>query len=781
MTKTKTFFFAIFVAPYVWCLAAKAQSIPLTQWHYIQIDSTKGKWGDFAKPEWLRYFGLDAHDANGDGYRDIVSGRYYYKNPGGKMEGRWERIDLGLNVDGIIAMDVDGDKFGDIIGQALPDIYWLEALDQAGNTWKHTKIGTIPATSHVNSQGFERGDIIPGGRDEIVIAGNGNIYLIEIPDNPSKGAWPVTLIGDNSSDEGIGIGDVDGDGDLDIAAGRNTSEGGEPTILVWWENPGKAKPPWQSHEIGKSNHPIDRVEVADMNGDGKNDIVVTEERWPGLEPDANLFWFQQPDRPDKKWERKLVTTAYSLNNLDVADIDMDGDMDIITSEHKGPNPALQVWQNLGQGEFKRHIIDQGKESHLGTLLHDLDADGDLDLISAGWDRHQYVHVWRNDAIYGKKTRWKHLSSQNGDIEVPNGGNQQTATLVADIDWDGVQDFMIAERTQAPSLVWYRFTKKGWERHVVEDQPLTIEAGSAAFDIDNDGDIDVVFGGDSKSNEVWWWENPSPKFNPKKPWKRRAIKSSGENKHHDQIFGDFDGDGKYELVFWNQRSRSLMRAVIPDNPKKEGEWAFKPIYTYSDKSQMLHRGQPPKWKGINEHEGLATTDMDGDGVMDIVGGGRWFRHVGNGNFEENIIDASYIFTRSQTGQFVKGGTPEVVMVIGDGQGPLILYEWKEKSWVGKTILENLSNGHTLEVLDFDGDGNDDVFIAEMRFGEGNPGSAIRLLLGDGSGNFKETVIATGFGVHEGKIADLDGDGDYDVLGKPYTWKAPLLNIWLNEGK
>lgn len=781
MTKISALFTIWIIGLPASTIAAHCQPIPLKHWHYIEVDSTKGKWGDFAKPGWLRYFGLDAHDLDGDGYKDIVSGRYFYKNPAGKMEGRWEKTDLGLNADAIISMDVDGDEFGDIIAQALPDIYWLEAVDKAGSSWKPTKIGAIPATSHINSQGFEHGDLVPGGREEIVIAGNGDIYIIEIPSDPSQGPWPVTLVGENSSDEGIGVGDIDGDGDQDIAAGRIISEGGEPTALVWWENPGKKTSPWQDHEIGRSNHAIDRVEIADINGDGKSDVVVSEERWPGLEPDANLFWFRQPGSPDQKWKRERITTAYSLNNLDLADLDKDGDTDIMTSEHKGPDPVLQIWQNLGNGSFSKHIIDCGKESHLGTQLKDLDNDGDLDLISAGWDEHQYIHLWRNDAIYGEKTSWKHISSQRNEIEAPNSGNQQTASLVADLDGDGIQDFMIAERTSAPSLVWYRFTGKGWQRYVVEDQPLTIEAGSAAHDIDNDGDIDVVFGGDSKSNEMWWWENPSPEFDVGKPWKRRTIKSSGQNKHHDQIFGDFDGDGRKELVFWNQRARSLMRAEVPDNPKNVKEWDFKPIYTYSDKSQMLHRGQPPGWKGINEHEGLAIADLDDDGVSDIVGGGRWFKHVGQGEFEENIIDASYTFTRSQTGQFVKGGRAEVVMVIGDGQGPLILYEWKNKSWIGKTILENLDNGHTLETLDFDGDGNDDIFIAEMRFGEGNPEAKVRLLLGDGNGNFKEMVIAKGFGVHEGKIADLDGDGDYDVLGKPYTWQAPLLNIWLNQQK
>jgi hypothetical protein len=193
-----------------------------------------------------------------------------------------------------------------------------------------------------------------------------------------------------------------------------------------------------------------------------------------------------------------------------------------------------------------------------------------------------------------------------------------------------------------------------------------------------------------------------------------------------------------------------------------------------------RGTYPAWKATNEHEGLASADIDGDGTQDIVGGGRWFRHVGGTEFTATVIDASYAFTRSAAAQLVEGGRPEVVLVVGDGVAPMILYEWKAEAWVSREILPQVHNGHTLQVLDFDGDGHLDIFTAEMRLGA-KKDAKTRILMGNGDGDFVETVVCTGYGLHESRMADLNGDGNFDILGKPYTWEAPRLDVWLRVQK
>jgi hypothetical protein len=409
-------------------VASSKQS--LDKWTYIQVDDSRDGYVIPGAQPWWNYFGLDMYDVNRDGYTDIVAGEWYYKNPGGDMSAKWERITFPVEVDAVLALDADGDDFADVIGLRLPQIYWLEANDKEGTSWSYVQIGSMRQTGHANAQEYSLAQIVPGGKPELILGDEVSQYYFVIPDNPANTPWPYVTISNEGG--GYATGDIDQDGFIDLVGSIRQEGVGEVlegtsdvkkdnNMMSWWKNPGNGKGNWTRFEVGTGTSP-ERCIVADLNGDGKLDIATSDERYPGNVRNANLTWYEHKGDPTKKgWVKKIIVTSKSMNSMDAADIDRDGDIDLVVGEHEMMGKGMTslpkdekviVYENDGKGTFSAHTVDQGKESHLGTQLADLDGDGDLDIVSIAWREPKYLHMWRNDAI--KNNRKPEKTSFNSD-------------------------------------------------------------------------------------------------------------------------------------------------------------------------------------------------------------------------------------------------------------------------------------------------------------------------------------------------------------------------------
>lgn len=348
-------------------------------------------------------FGLAVGDFDGDGDKDIASGPFLYHNPGGGLTRPWRESRLPGGWTAFAAMDVEGrDRLNLLVRRPERDttvLAWMEP--RAG--WAVHPLGAVPASSHrEGGQGWSiirpgggalavpAGDAlaVPAG-GALVVSDGGGIHAFRRPADP-HGPWSRILVSDRPSDEGLAVADIDRDGWLDVVA--TTGQGKQ---VEWYRNPGRWQDHWSANAIGAMPEAVfpDRVAVADLDGDGRLDVVVSEENGAGA--GAVTFWWSQPADPSAPWSRRLLAVQGSTNSMTIADLDGDRHPDVVTAEHRGLHRQI-AWMNDGKATFIPREIDRGIELHLGALAADLDGDGDLDLVGIGWDHPEHLWLWRQD-------------------------------------------------------------------------------------------------------------------------------------------------------------------------------------------------------------------------------------------------------------------------------------------------------------------------------------------------------------------------------------------------
>ena len=377
-------------------------------------------------------------------------------------------------------------------------------------------------------------------------------------------------------------------------------------------------------------------------------------------------------------------------------------------------------------------------------------------------------------LHAAEVTWLHLSSATNHIPLPSTARLQTGSAVADFDGDKTNDFILSFADAAPALVLYRAGTNGvtnWTTLPVEMDQLPIATGGAALDIDEDGDLDVIFGSET-GPEIWWWENPRPAFNPNKSWTRRLIKSDGGTMNRGQIVADLLGTGRPQLLFWNQSSNAVYHAPVPAEARAQSNWISTQLFT-------------PRTGTPGVMQTLTALDLNIDGSIDLLAGNYWLKRQNAFQFTPTRIGT--VEGRSAIGRFRQSTFPQMVIAPLATRGRVFWYECKTQpdkteSWAGRQLLgHEIAPAATLAIADIDRDGNDDILLTERRepsqtTTEHSPNAWI--FYSDGFGNFQSTLFSSDLEMFEAKLADLDNDGDFDILSTPHSTKTPRVDVWLN---
>ena len=317
-------------------------------------------------------------DVDGDGFTDVIQIGYFarrivwMKNPGpGGAAWTENLIDAIGPTEFAFLVDLDNDgKADDLLpqftGAAGAPLTWYELQD--GKWAKH------PVSTRSYGHGIGAGDVNGDKRNDILTPQG----WLEAPADPrTSGNW--TFHATDWQQRSIPA----------PAPAASPSLTTPPDMIA---PPTVAATPVPSAAVPTRGAEWGFLYVLDINGDNRNDVLTTSAHSYGI------CWFEQ--RPDGSWEQHVIDHSWSHSHASVlADINGDGRPDLISGKRfqarnapaPGDDDPLGIyWYEFKQGAkntvtWTRHTIDYGSKAGGGLQMavRDIDGDGDMDVISGG--------------------------------------------------------------------------------------------------------------------------------------------------------------------------------------------------------------------------------------------------------------------------------------------------------------------------------------------------------------------------------------------------------------
>ncbi len=577
---------------------------------------------------------------------------------------------------------------------------------------------------------------------------------------------------ENKADEIFTL-DIDNDGDMDVitsSIGGFGQDGFFNGTIRLYENIDDSLM-FKLHFIATPNDVLD-IDVVDFDGDGDADIVaIIEDRFHiggnGYRTEKRIIWYENTgDKSNFSSRKNLDTLNFtSLENFITADIDNDNDLDIVLTYTSGNAPdkyyTITWLENKGNSDLTvTHFIDRSDTAfQLYEEAADLDNDQDLDILI--YNSHGIFKWYRNNSDGSFDTVNTNINSQSSEIKL------------GDLDADGKID-VVGHSIREENIVWYKNINnfESFNPAITISSSPKLSHHLNLADMDNDNDLDVVYGyaGDTKTV---WNENSDEMGN----FNTEHTISTVTN-HFKVHMADMDKDGHIDLV------------------TNEKEGIHTSIYIYSKNHEQNNFN--PRINISDFPEGISNTfvlDADGDGYLDIIGNSAsqseqkivLFRNLdGLGDFGNQItIDTNLIGCIAKVGDIDNDGDTDFLFRESN-KGTFWYENTTGTSFIKHNISGILEEIHDLKDLDDDGDL--DVLVSKER-AFNDHARVFYWHVNDGTGNFTTTdeIYATEkrqyFPTPIKTFAeDINNDGKLDLV-LAYTGgdenKENIRIVWLKN--
>jgi surface protein len=347
----------------------------------------------------------------------------------------------------VFAADMDGDGDMDIISASFNDntIAWYENNGASDPSWTAANI----ATDNGGAKSVFAADIDGDGDMDIISASYNDHTIDWYKNNNGDGSsWTAANIAPSSGSskadrpESVFAADIDGDGDMDVvSASRNDN------TIAWYENNNGDGSSWTATNIVTNKNNAHSVFAADIDGDGDMDIVSASAG------DDTIAWYENNGDPNPSFTAaNISTSADNVQSVFAADMDGDGDMDIVSPDSNTPNNESVVWYENNNGDGSSWTATDIARGLVGDVTAvfgaDMDGDGHMDILAAANPPHRVLFLKNNGAA---DPSWTLTEIALGGIgQIPYG---LKTIFAADMDGDGDMD-ALSGSSGDDTIAWY---------------------------------------------------------------------------------------------------------------------------------------------------------------------------------------------------------------------------------------------------------------------------------------------------------------------------------------
>ena len=275
--------------------------------------------------------------------------------------------------------------------------------------------------------------------------------------------------------------DMDDDGDLDLITGYNFAG------ISWWRNDGGEPIQWTRQPIVTQGGGFFSVVAADLNQDAQTDVISAA--WN----DAEVCWWNWDEVLG--WEQIIIDdSAAGAHEVHAVDLDDDGDIDLLAA--LAEDDEIVWYRNEGgiEPEWIRSVVGTDFGGARSMVSADFDLDGDLDVVGAALDDNAVIW-WRQD--WSDSTVWT-------EFPIATNFNMSHHVAVADMDNDGDMD-IIGAGYGGDVVIWVngQGDPLQWSEILVDDQvPGALQA--KPVDLDDDGWLDLIGTSDFDDTVIAWY-------------------------------------------------------------------------------------------------------------------------------------------------------------------------------------------------------------------------------------------------------------------------------------